>query len=286
MELLKLSSKKIKFTILGILFILITGNNSPVYAVSYHFAEDFSIAPDTDWKFSAWFYPPSLDYEKTNHTFTFDDELISAGEPNGKVSNYATKNDTTAFGAWSFDIFIPTNPLTNVWGASFSIEWDYLKLTSYFGEPDGADWPEFILDGYGEGLRMQAWNKTKDPFSDRLKFAQSDSGLKFDTYQHFEVIRTPADFYVYNGGNLIFETEFSSNLGPEINYFTVIAAQGSGVKYDNIKITSDYQGVLDSLLSESDNSESGSNALFYTLGVGIVALIGGRSYSRFKLKEI
>ena len=99
------------------------------------------------------------------------------------------------------------------------------------------------------------------------------------------------------------DTEFSSNFGPQINYIDIIAAQGSGIKYDNLKITSDAQGVLDSLLDISSpftgsgitedtnsisdsNSESTDDRLFYAAGAGSVALVGTISYWRVNKKKI
>ncbi|MHA2249380.1 MAG: hypothetical protein ACXAD7_03410 [Candidatus Kariarchaeaceae archaeon] len=291
MKLLKISSMHIKFQILGIVFLMVIGNCYPVYAVEYRFEEDFSDEPDEDWEFGAWNYSSTGSFEQANHTFTYEGELVSGGEPNGGISNYAVKNETTAFGAWSLDIYIPDEPLTNHWGASFAIEFDYLKPSLYYEEPGKTAWPEFNLDGYGNGLKLQVWNKTKDPSSDRLKVEITDSGLKFGTTQHFDIIRTSDTFYVYNDQDLILETEFPSIYGPEINYFAVIAAQGSGVKFDNIKISTDAQGVLDSEgldtrnPTEDGKSESTSDSAFYAVGVGIVALTGSVSYWRINQKK-
>lgn len=130
---------------------------------------------------------------------------------------------------------------------------------------------------------------------------------KFDITQRYDMIRTDDRFYLFIDNSIIINVTLSSAIGTTINYFTINVGTGSNLSFDNIKITTDAQGVLESLntISTSDtfsntdtvsttdtnslsdsSSESSSDSLFFAVGTGSIALVGTVSYWRFNKKKI
>lgn len=294
---------------LGLVYVLMVGLNHPVYAVEYHFEEDFSGEPHSDWIFGNYVnqgpFSPAFWDVGTTPTFTFENELISAGEPNSRAENWAYLPDSTAVGAWSVNIFVPSNSIINeIWNIRFSVGMWHFKPASTPNEANADFYAAFEFVGLDQTLRFRAYNSTDTGVV--LVSADSDN-LKFDTYQHFDFIRTVDTFYVFANQTEIIKIDLASNIGPEIGYFTLGTVQGSGVKFDNVKITTDAQGKLDELNSPSTTTDptssetttttvvttngtidttSDNTAVFYGAGAGIAALTGSIAYWKLGKKKI
>jgi hypothetical protein len=230
---------------LGILVILLTLITYPGSAVDFSFEEDFNdpnmdnwTLQGTDWK--------SFGIVSTNHTFSISsDELISGGASSGSKLNGAYIKDNTSIGGWSIDVLVPTGTQTHIitnriWGLLFS----EIQMSRYENQPNSTKYPEFGINFRKGSGNFYAYAGTPGILIDELI---SVSNQKFDQKQHYDFIRTNERFYVFIDNEMALNTSLSSTIGDSINYFTIAAAQGSNVTFDNLKITKDANGILNDI---------------------------------------
>ncbi|MCE7733332.1 MAG: hypothetical protein GPJ54_00545 [Candidatus Heimdallarchaeota archaeon] len=307
MELLKLSSKKIKFAILGTIFILITGNNSAVYAVNYHFEDEFTDSPSELWKFKSY-NRTSQPYQAVDHSFLIENgKLVSSGNDNGYSTNTAFIQDNTAFGAWSFDLYIPsTAQHDKFFNRLAAILLSELEMGPPNIEPNSTFYSSVGLIIENGILEFHAHDGTSTILANQREITTLQ---KFDISQRYDMIRTDDRFYLFIDNSIIINATLSSSIGTATNYFTISVGTGSNLSFDNLKITTDAQGVLDSIINTStsptspetstspettedptdvsdSSSLSNNDSLYFAVGTGSMALVSTVSYWRINKKKI
>lgn len=285
MKLIKQSSIRIKIVIIGLMLMVFTASPSTVNAVYDHFQEDFSGEQFDTWTFEAFNF--SEPFQAEDHTFSFDnDQLYSNGTYDGYTSNSAYIVDTTAFGQWSFDVYIPTTAEESLYFKRlFAILFSDLKMGPEGIDPNSTHWSSFGVSFSNQSAQFRAFNGSPGVLSDITKTIP----MEFNQTQHYDLIRTTERFYVFIDQTNVLNVTLSQDIGSVINHFTINTGQGTNIIFDNVKITTDAIGALSELgveIPPLSSEESDDSILFYTLGAGIIALIGSTSYWRISKKKI
>ncbi|MHA2075733.1 MAG: hypothetical protein ACW97X_14020 [Candidatus Hodarchaeales archaeon] len=246
-----LTYKKVIFPVLLIVLLLFT--ISPGYAVDYHFEEDFDDSDLSNWTLFGMDWQ-SIGIMPINHSFTISDdgELVSGGTSSSSNLNGAYIGDNTSVGVWSIDVFVPSNaqkhiPTDRIWGLLFS----EVKMSEYEDEPNSTKYPDFGVNFRNEAGNFYVYSGTPGLEFDELI---SVSLQKFDQKQYYIFVRTTDRFYVFIDSEIALDIPLSSTIGSSINYFSIAVAQGSNVRFDNLKITKDVNEMLNELLSTTSNS--------------------------------
>ncbi|MHA2252225.1 MAG: winged helix-turn-helix domain-containing protein [Candidatus Kariarchaeaceae archaeon] len=273
-----------KFVISLVLLVLISGTTSRVDGVNYQFEEDFS-DPNTDlWTFAAYNFSAEP-FQPENNTFQIENgQLFSNGTFDGYTSNQAYIVDTTAFGAWSIDVNIPSTAEEDLYfDRLFAILMSDLKM----GPPtveNSTHWGSFGFDFAINEFGFGAHNGTPNV----LRNANGVVPMQFNQTQHYDLIRTTEKFYVFIDQTHVANFTLANDIGTDINYFTIVTPQGSNITFDNVKITTNATGLLTELgvsPKSVESAESVNRLLLFTIGAGTLGLLTGGSYYQIRKKK-
>jgi DNA-binding MarR family transcriptional regulator len=230
----------------------------------------------------------------TDPAFNFENgELDSPGDNTPNQHHQMSIPDNTAYGGWSLDIFIPSDtepvaPFDRLAGLFAS------KLKMGFE----TNWPTFHIDIWEGRIFVGAENGSS---GDNFGLDVGIPEIEYDKYQHYDLVRTEERLYVFIDNMVALNWTFTVDLDDTINYFTIVTAKGSNIRFDNIQITTDSTGLLDDILNPPVTSESTSQAtdtgspdgptttdtVLVALGGGSVALAGGAlSWRRYQKKRL
>jgi DNA-binding MarR family transcriptional regulator len=278
---MELTKHRIIIAYTGVLVIFFIGFSLPVSGVIYHFEDDFSSTQSNDWTFES-VNREARPYEYVNDTFIIENgQLVSSGAFNPFETNSAYLIDTTVNGAWSFDVYVPSRAEGDIiFQGLFSV----MMSERQMGPPElGANltrFPNFALHVTIGKLETFAWNGTDENANLRSVFFTKQ---KFDRRQHYDIVRTLDRLYVFVDGSLIQNRTLSANIGPINNYFTINTGKGNGIRFDNFKITNDFNSKLNEILESA--TKFYNNPLFFAIGAGSVVLAGSVSYWRITKKK-
>ncbi|MHA2172435.1 MAG: hypothetical protein ACXAB7_21400, partial [Candidatus Kariarchaeaceae archaeon] len=246
---MELTKHRIIIAYTGVLVIFFIGFSLPVSGVIYHFEDDFSSTQSNDWTFES-VNREARPYEYVNDTFIIENgQLVSSGAFNPFETNSAYLIDTTVNGAWSFDVYVPSRAEGDIiFQGLFSV----MMSERQMGPPElGANltrFPNFALHVTIGKLETFAWNGTDENANLRSVFFTKQ---KFDRRQHYDIVRTLDRLYVFVDGSLIQNRTLSANIGPINNYFTINTGKGNGIRFDNFKITNDFNSKLNEILESA-----------------------------------
>ncbi|MCE7737597.1 MAG: hypothetical protein GPJ54_22090 [Candidatus Heimdallarchaeota archaeon] len=302
MKLNKQSSFKINLTYFGVMLILTLGSATPSYAATYHFEDDFSDPLLSGWKFVQVDFS-SVPTATVNHTFVIqNEELVSTGTLDVFKENAVFVPDNTAFGGWSFDLYLPS---------SLTLSQDHQIMMSREELGYETFHAIFSLNIERDSLNLRTFNGT-DSHDHDGGISTTVTLIEYDKYQHYDLIRTVDRFYVFIDKIMALNMTLTLNLDTSVNYFGLVATQGSNARFDNIQITTDGIGLLNELLglATSNPSDSSSSSiiesetssssltvdssnevsssdetLFLTIGPGaITLLVGGFFWRKYQQK--
>lgn len=289
MKIYNLSPWKLYMKLFGIILIILSSSINPISGINYQFYDDFEGENSDHWTFWATDFTYSPQIEINNSLTIEDGWLISKGDYDGYKENVAQLEDNTVYGAWSFDIYIPAINSESVYFDRFlGISLGELPLPAYKDAPNTSHRGGMGIHIRNNQIEFVASNHTSTP-----RAADQDSyDQKLDQFQHYDMIRTENEFLVFVDQNLIINRSISIDLNilPVVNYLSLSVTYGSGIRFDNIAITDDADGLLAQLPTETDPaaddpSNESLDPLYFIIGGIFVLITGIFGWNRIKKKN-
>ena len=269
----------IKVNLTGLIVILtFLVSITSVSAVVYHYEEDFSNSISSNYIMEGMKFGIPGNPAEIIHTWNIENgELVSEGEFSATDNNLLYINDATAYGAWSFDVYLPEG----VQEAPFPHRvFTFILSELLFGpnkEVEGQFFGDYHIEVSENDIALEYFNGTEYDFH---AIATEPLTLR-NSFNHYDFIRNQTHVFVYIDGEEIIGAEFPSSVGDTINYVNFLTPQGNGVRFDNITITDDADGLLSELNSQptyessSESSEDDSPIGYggFILGIGLIVIL-------------